>query len=146
MNNKDYKYDKKINRLYNYLLYTNFIIAIIVSVPLIDLLANIINIFIKIDKITDNSSQFHSFIIIALVIFVVNIFIMKKFKLSNCKYYTFKLNKKVYINKIENNLNVVNNRCIVLDEVSLKRVKFKKRDFRKYRLLCYKKDNFEKNN
>ena len=141
MNNKEYKFDKKQNRIYSILAYINILIGIIIFIPLIDLIANYISYFFNDTKITEHSTYFYIFLLILLIIFIIDIFIMKKLKLSNVNYYAFKLNKKIEINKVGIDLKIIDNREIELDNVVVKRVKLNNR---KYRLLIYTKELFDK--
>ena len=141
MNNKEYKFDKKQNRIYSILVYINILIGIIIFIPLIGLIANLISHLFNGSKITEHSNYFYMFLLIPLIIFIINIFVMKKLKLSNVKYYTFKLYKKIEINKVGIDLKIIDNREIELDNVVVRRVKLNNR---KYRLLIYTKELFDK--
>lgn len=141
MNNKEYKYDKRQNRIYTILAYANILGGVFLFIPLIDLIANYIVHFFNGTKINEHSAYFYIFLLILLIIFIINIVVMKKLKLSNVKYYLFKLDKKIEINKIGKNLKVINNREIELDNAIVKRVKLNNR---KYRLLIYKEKMFDK--
>lgn len=141
MNNKEYKFDKKQNRIYSILAYISILIGIIIFIPLIDLIVNYISHLFNGSKITEHSNYYYMFLLIPLIIFIINIFVMKKLKLSNVKYYIFNLNKKIEINKVGIDLKIIDNREIELDNAIVKRVKLNNR---KYRLLIYTKELFDK--
>lgn len=80
MNNKEYKFDKRQNRIYSILAYINILIGIIIFIPLIDLIVNYISHLFNGSKITEHSNYFYMSLLISLIIFIINIFVMKKLK------------------------------------------------------------------
>lgn len=144
MNNKEYEYDKRQNRRYNYLFFTNFILGFIFFFSLLGLIIEYTDYFFYNEKLTEFIIYIYILLLFSLIIFIVNIFIMRKIKLSQVKYYVFKLNKKINIDKVGYELLIVKNRKLVIDDVSLREIKFRKKDLLSYRLLCYKKEIFDK--
>lgn len=144
MNNKEFEYDKRQNKRYFYLVFVTAFLGIILSFSLLGFIIDYIAYFFNNKKLTELSIYIYIILLIFLIIFIVNIFIIRRMKLSQVKYYVFKLNKKINIDKVGYELLILKNRKIVIDDVSLRWIKFRKKDFLSYRLLCYKKETFDK--
>ncbi len=138
MNNDQFIYDMKQNRKYNCLFLINMIIGFIffIIMPII--------------LIQDGTEIFHNkytvlILVIFLIVFIANIFFIKKIKLSNAKYYIFELNNKISFEKIKEALSSIDDRELFEEDVFLKRIKLKENSISKYRILCYKTKDFNKN-
>ena len=137
MNNDQFNHDIKQNRKYNYLIIINIIIGLIFLIFTIITIKNGITVF--------NNKYIGIILIALLTIFISNIFIIKKLKLSNTKYYIFELNNKISFEKIKEALSSIDDRELFEEDVFLKRIKLKENSISKYRILCYKTKDFNKN-
>ena len=136
MNNNEYIYDINQNKKYSCLVLINMIIGFIFFI--------IIPIVLIQDGIEIIHNKYTVFILaIFLIVFITNIFFVKKIKLSNAKYYVFKLDNNINFETMKKKLSSIDDRELIEDDLILKRIKLE--GIRsKYRLLCYNAKEFDK--